>query len=603
MGHKILLVGLVIVSVCGVSTLPASASTPKPRINKISPSYGIAGSLVTIDGANLANATKVTFDGKVASLTSDKATKILAKAPPGVKTGYITVTTPGGRATSAREFTVEVLTPLNDAISVVGTTNDTGTGSYCALLTSSRVDCWGYGHDGELGNGKLYNTKPYGSATSVAVQGVGGKGTLSGVTSLFSDSSGFCALLTSGGVDCWGDGAYGQLGNGTFYTYPVYSSATPVAVEGVGGSGTLTGVKSLFSDSTGYCALLSSGGVDCWGDGEYGELGNGTFYTSSPYGSATPVDVEGVGGTGTLTGVTSLVGEYLGFCALLTSGGVDCWGNDDNGNLGNGTFTESATPVTVEGVGGTGTLTGVTSLVGDGFQFVGEGYCALLTSGGVDCWGDGYYGELGNGTFYTNDGNGSSTPVNVEGVGGTGTLTGVSKLFSDYGSYCALLSAGGVACWGNGENGELGNGTFYTSSPYGSATPVAVEGIGGTGMLTGVTSLIGNYFNDVEFVYGGYCALLTSGGVDCWGDGGGDVLGDGASSNSATPVAVEGIGANGTLTGVTSLFSDYSGYCALLTSSEVNCWGSGSDGELGDGLFSSRAVPVTVEVEVTPKGG
>jgi hypothetical protein len=480
MGHKILLVGLVIVSVCGVSTLSASASTPKPTIDKISPNYGIAGTLVTISGTNLANATRVTFNGKVASVTSDQATKIKAKAPPGVKTGYITVTTSKGKATSPHEFTVEDLTPLDDAISVVGTTNDTGTGTYCALLTSS--------------------------------------------------------------------------------------------------------------------------GVDCWGDGEYGELGNGTFYTSSPYGSATPVDVEGVGSSGTLTGVTSLVGEYLGFCALLTSGGVDCWGNDDNGNLGNGTFTESATPVTVEGVGGTGTLTGVTSLVGDGFQFVGEGYCALLTSGGVDCWGDGYYGELGNGTFYTSDGNGSSIPVTVEGVGGTGTLTGVSRLFSDYGSYCAQLTAGGVACWGNGENGELGNGTFYTSSPYGSATPVAVEGIGGTGMLTGVTSLIGNYFNDVEFVYGGYCALLTSGGVDCWGDGGGDVLGDGASSNSATPVAVEGIGAIGTLTGVTSLSSDYGGYCALLTSSEVNCWGNGNHGELGDGLFSSRAVPVTVEVEVT-KGG
>jgi alpha-tubulin suppressor-like RCC1 family protein len=602
MGHKILLVGLVIVSVCGVSTLSASASTPKPTIDKISPNYGIAGTLVTISGTNLANATRVTFNGKVASVTSDQATKIKAKAPPGVKTGYITVTTSKGKATSPHEFTVEDLTPLDDAISVVGTTNDTGTGTYCALLTSSGVDCWGDGEYGELGNGKTYNTSPYGSATSVAVHGVGGKGTLSGVTSLFSDSSGFCALLTSGGVDCWGDGAYGQLGNGTFYTYPAYSSATPVAVEGVGGSGTLTGVTSLFSDSTGYCALLTSGGVDCWGDGEYGELGNGTFYTSSPYGSATPVDVEGVGSSGTLTGVTSLVGEYLGFCALLTSGGVDCWGNDDNGNLGNGTFTESATPVTVEGVGGTGTLTGVTSLVGDGFQFVGEGYCALLTSGGVDCWGDGYYGELGNGTFYTSDGNGSSIPVTVEGVGGTGTLTGVSRLFSDYGSYCAQLTAGGVACWGNGENGELGNGTFYTSSPYGSATPVAVEGIGGTGMLTGVTSLIGNYFNDVEFVYGGYCALLTSGGVDCWGDGGGDVLGDGASSNSATPVAVEGIGAIGTLTGVTSLSSDYGGYCALLTSSEVNCWGNGNHGELGDGLFSSRAVPVTVEVEVT-KGG
>ena len=70
------------------------------------------------------------------------------------------------------------------------------------------------------------------------------------------------------------------------------------------------------------------------------------------------------------------------YCALLTSSGVDCWGYGYDGELGNGTFSESATPVAVEGVGGAGTLTGVTSLVGDG-----SGYCALLTSGEVDCWG------------------------------------------------------------------------------------------------------------------------------------------------------------------------------------------------------------------------
>ena len=115
-------------------------------------------------------------------------------------------------------------------------------------------------------------------------------------------------------MDCWGYGDYGELGNGTFYTSSPYGSATPVAVEGVGGTGTLTGVTSLVSGLTatarfGYCALLTSGGVDCWGYGYDGELGNGTFYTSSPYGSATPVAVEGVGGTGTLTGVTSLVGD------------------------------------------------------------------------------------------------------------------------------------------------------------------------------------------------------------------------------------------------------------------------------------------------------
>jgi alpha-tubulin suppressor-like RCC1 family protein len=182
------------------------------------------------------------------------------------------------------------------------------------------------------------------------------------VTNLVGGDGNYCAVLTSGGVDCWGYGEDGELGNGTYYAQSQnYGSATPVAVEGIGGTGRLTGVTNLISDGDGYCALLTSGGVDCWGYGPSGELGNGTYYTQSQnYGSATPVSVAGVGGTGTLTGVTNLVGgddNYGNYCALLTSGGVDCWGYGRRyGRLGNGSFSNSATPVAVEGVGGTETL-------------------------------------------------------------------------------------------------------------------------------------------------------------------------------------------------------------------------------------------------------
>ena len=138
-------------------------------------------------------------------------------------------------------------------------------------------------------------------------------------------------------------------------------------------------------------------------------------------------------------------------------------------------FSESAGPVAVEGVGGTGTLTGVTSLVGSGADGPGGSYCALLTSGGVDCWGYGADGELGNGTFYTTGQQGSATPVEVEGVGGTGTLTGVANLVRLGHTYCALITSGGVDCWGYGADGELGNGIFYTTGNEGSATPVEVE--------------------------------------------------------------------------------------------------------------------------------
>ena len=105
---------------------------------------------------------------------------------------------------------------------------------------------------------------------------------------------------------------------------------------------------------------------------------------------------------------------------------MDCWGDGGSGNLGNGSFSGSTTPVAVcQGVDGTGVLTGVTSLVGGALD-----YCAVLTSGGVDCWGNGVNGNLGNGIIYSTGNEGSATPVVVEGAGGSGTLTGVASLVS-----------------------------------------------------------------------------------------------------------------------------------------------------------------------------
>ncbi|MDA8282513.1 MAG: RCC1 domain-containing protein, partial [Actinomycetota bacterium] len=131
----------------------------------------------------------------------------------------------------------------------------------------------------------------------------------------------------------------------------------------------------------------------------------------------------------------------------------------------------SATPVQVVGVGGTGLLSGVAKVVSDGYV-VGGTICALLTSGNVDCWGYGAYGQLGNGSFTT-----TATPVQVVGIGGTGLLSGVAQVVSDGssssaipGTFCALLTSGNVDCWGYDAPGELGK---PTGSP-GSATPVQV---------------------------------------------------------------------------------------------------------------------------------
>jgi hypothetical protein len=452
---------------------------------------------------------------------------------------------------------------------------------YCALFSSGRVDCWGYGLDGELGDGVFSE-----SATPVAVVGVGGTGTLTGVASLSSDGKGMCARLTSGGVDCWGYGGDGELGDGSFA-----GSAVPVRVKGVGGSGVLTGVSGLASfrgtpSSASYCALLASGHVACWGFGLYGQLGNGVFYTTGNDGSDVPVAVKGTGGAAALTGVSSVdtmsSGGVTSYCAVLATGGVDCWGNATYGQLGNGKLYPahqgSAVPVTVKGAGGSGTLAGVSSLT-DGFL----AFCAVLTSGGVDCWGDEGHGQLGNGSVSGQ----TAVPVKVKGAGGSGTLAGVSSLTTQQTeSYCALLTSGNVDCWGSG-----GGGTRSGDS----TVPVKVKGAGGSGALAGVASLAST---SGIFPAATYCAVLTSGGADCWGTGLDGQLGNGSfggtSGGSTVPVKVKGAGGSGTLAGVVTVRGSLTdaNFCAIVTSGRVDCWGYGQAGELGNGTTSNSDVPV-----------
>ncbi len=577
----VLLATAVLSSVAAVLPLfpsPASASSLSPTITGVSPKEGPVATTVTISGTDLADATSVRFGRTQASVVADASSKIKVQVPSGARTSLIRVTTPEGIATSRGKFVVTG-PPLAGVVSLVRDGN-----SSCAVLTSGGVDCWGFGRDGELGNGIFYNGNDnYGSAFPVAVLGVGGSGTLSDVVSLTAtvyvdEAAAYCALLTTGGVDCWG-----------------YGTAVPEAVPAVGGSGTLGGVVSMASDDAdGFCAVLTSGGVDCWG------VGKSILTTAMP----------GVGGVGTLGGVASLAGVstvYGSYCALLTAGGVDCWGYGYYGELGDGVFYDtnnmygSADPVTVVGVDGNGTLGGVASLASSQ-----DSYCAVLTSGGVDCWGFGYYGELGDGVFTTTTvPGGSDVPVAVLGLGGSGTLGGVASLASSgiyLGSYCALLSSRGVDCWGYGYYGQLGNGVEYTTGNKGSAVPVAVLAVGASGTLGGAVSLASSAGS--RFATAGYCALLSSGGVDCWGYGKEGELGDGifyrtGNESSVVPVTVLGVGASGALGSVASLVGSKQGFCALLTSGGVDCWGPGQYGQLGSGVPEVSAAPVAVVTAIT----
>jgi alpha-tubulin suppressor-like RCC1 family protein len=469
--------------------------------------------------------------------------------------------------------------PLASASTTVPAAGQPGNGTAvasagdCAVLASGGVDCWGDNSYDQLGNG----TTTQSSTAAVAVVGLGGSGLLSGVASLVAGDNSHCVVLHSGGVDCWGNGAQGQLGNGQANEN---DSDVPVAVAGVGGTGTLSGVTSLASGGNDYCAILTSGGTDCWGNDAEGELGNATTGASN-----VPVAVHGPGGTGSLSAVKQVTGSGgsgydNSFCALLTSGGVDCWGDNTAEDLGIKSTQDSHVPVAVLGLGGQGTLSGATSLA-YGYQ----GYCAVVTSGGVDCWGLNTVGQLGSGVVCPRSPDGppacptQDTAVAIVGLGKAGTQ--VASVVSDLGSsFCAILVSGGVDCWGKGQNGELGTGQ---TNGFSSEVPTAVLGVGGTGTLSGVANMDSN--DD------GYCAALTSGGVDCWGENITGDLGDGTMTGprqcldftpcAPEPAAVAGVGGTGILSGVKSVVPDVSGSygnCVVLTSGGMDCWGASLGG-------------------------
>lgn len=197
----------------------------------------------------------------------------------------------------------------------------------------------------------------------------------------------------------------------------------------------------------------------------------------------------------------------------------------------------------------------------------GEHFCTITGPGGVKCWGSNKYGQLGNGSKKS-----SSKPVGVVGL-----TSGVRAITSGTYHTCALTQSGGVKCWGTNIYGRLGNGSFAQSS-----RPVDV-----VGLSSGVVQ-IASY---AKFS----CAITSGGSVKCWGTNWSGSLGNRSSSEtSSKPVTVKGI------SGATSVTVGYEHACAVVGGGEVKCWGSNSDGQLGDGSTEDSSAPVKVSGLVTP---
>lgn len=188
-------------------------------------------------------------------------------------------------------------------------------GTFCAVLESSIVKCWGRNDFGQCGDGTTTDRNTPVTMTAITET----------FETLAMGMSHVCALLESGAVKCWGKGSEGQLGDGTSFSY------TGVAVSGI------TTATSLDAGEHFSCASLEDGSVKCWGQNTYGQLGDGTNTQRN-----TPVTVSGIS-----TAVNVACGVRH-VCAALQDGGMTCWGYGGQGQLGNGVSgASSSTPVVV----------------------------------------------------------------------------------------------------------------------------------------------------------------------------------------------------------------------------------------------------------------
>ena len=337
-----------------------------------------------------------------------------------------------------------------------------------------------------------------------------------------------CALSTAGGVMCWGRNDRGQLGDGTRTR-----SLTPVDVLRL-----TSGVESVSAEGQRTCALTTAGGVKCWGDNEFGYLGDGTTLDRIH-----PVDVVGL-----KSGVSAIDAGNQHACALTTAGGVKCWGDNQNGQLGDGTLTLRGIPVDVSG------LTSGVAAISAGNHHT----CALTTAGGVKCWGDNEVGELGDGTATQ-----STVPVDVSGLS-----SGVAAISAGAFHTCALTTAGAVKCWGYVVLGNGSHGARYVPTDI-------------SGLTSGVTAISAGWFHT--------CALMSSGDLRCWGYNTFGELGDGTTTDRIDPVDVRGL-----MHRTVAMSAGPHHTCAVTTSGGVKCWGWNMAGQLGDGATGNRSVPTDV---------
>ena len=377
-----------------------------------------------------------------------------------------------------------------------------------------------------------------------------------------------CVLFNSGQVKCWGHNDSGQLGYA--HTQDIGQLETPDQLGFVQIGGIAVDIVAG-GDTT--CVLFDDAGVGCWGNGVAGGLG---YANTENIGDDETPESAGrvyVGGL-----VASLAGGNGRMCAVLTDQSLRCWGYNNMGQLGYGHtdyIGDDETPASA----------GPVPLGGSVLDIAAGVYhtCAKLDDGGVRCWGQNAHGELGQGnTDYIGDDEPASVVPAID-------LGGVVVADLACGGYhcCALGDAGEVACWGWNEHGQLGYG--HTQSIGDDELPA----------LAGFVD-VGGPVLELGGEWQATCARLDE-GIKCWGSNGWGMVGYGvfdliALGDDELPSSYGLVEVGDEISGLTDGLAMH--ICGVTPTSQLRCWGSNTNGQLGYGIMEyavgDNEVPATL---------
>jgi alpha-tubulin suppressor-like RCC1 family protein len=478
----------------------------------------------------------------------------------------------------------------------------------CGINGNGDIFCWGNNNHGQLGIGSIGGDSHLPAQVSTSQ--------VSGETYFIQVSAGgshTCAITSDGVAYCWGEDTFGRLGDGGAET----DQSEPVAVNPATISGE-TYFRSISAGQFHTCGITVAGKVYCWGSDTNGALGDGGGEANAL--SPSQLDTTVITGEKSFIKVQS--GRYFS-CGITSDRATYCWGQNDLGQLGDGTINPAYSPSALDNTGLPADAVLKDLVVGHSHA------CGITDAGLAYCWGSDAQGQLGNGDIFHPPF--TPSPVNTGGVSSPELFVDVA---AGQNTYCATTNWGLAYCWGEDSDYELGNG----NPGQDSSIPVAVDNtaIGVDKYFTQLQLECAQSFaltgqsrvvdwgagdpdlsvNDLSTITGDKGLFLFAGGCshECMitGEGmaysfGSDFygqLGDGGGMvSSATPVAVDTTQMTGSLLYRSLSQSGLRHQCGIAADGLGYCWGHDSNGQLGDGGGTGSDITYPVPIDTTNMTG